>query len=300
MKRWEVTYCGKPFLLYANSPEEIRKEWSNCMDEGSDIQPYTNNSYQRMIDEIKSKSEFIGERLGKNQRDKREWYKLKCFCGDVIVRFAVDVTDGEYYTCCEYQVWECNRLIAPITWTMCEIEKFYHKIFNVGRMKYVEYSFRAYGQPKLTKPKELKGVKSIGSAIFIPNHCNPQIFIEGNDVWIKHTDYFSQMWRPPEGERLDMPISYYAKKYFEKTRTEKFIYSDGWGSIVLRNEAWLKLENLVPMCEYRELIRTQIAREILKQQKVVIRGMSDSVENEWERFWENVVKVVRGHLGIIE
>ena len=45
IKRWEVTYCGKPFLLYADSPDKIKEDWSSCMDEGSDIKPWTNTRH---------------------------------------------------------------------------------------------------------------------------------------------------------------------------------------------------------------------------------------------------------------
>lgn len=300
MKRWEVTYYREPFLLYADTIEEVKQQWGSCMDEGSDIRPYTDTRYMKMVDEIKNGSEFIGEKLCPNQRDKREWYKCNCFCGEVFVRFSVDIADGIYYNYCQYQVWEHNRFITPITWTICDIEKFYNNIFAVDKMRYVEYSFRAHGQPKLSRPKELKGIKSIGSAEFIPKHCNTQTFIKDNDVWIKHTDYFSRLWRPPAGERVDMPQSYYLNKYFNISRTEKFVYADNWGGIVLRNEAWLKIENLIPMCKYKDISYLQIAREILQLQKRVITGMSIPVENEWERYWENVVKLVRNEIGITE
>ena len=74
--------------------------------------------------------------------------------------------------------------------------------------------------------------------------------------------------------------------------------SAGKGDIILRNEAWLKIENLVPMCEYREMSYLQIARQVLKEQQFVIKGMSSGVEAEWERFWEKVVKLVREYIGI--
>ena len=99
-------------------------------------------------------------------------------------------------------------------------------------------------------------------------------------------------------KRIDMPLSYYAKKYFDTDINKKFIYDDCWGDIILRNEAWLEIENLVPMCEYREMSYLQIAREVLKEQQFVIKGMSSDVEAEWERFWEKVVRLVREYIGI--
>ena len=52
------------------------------------------------------------------------------------------------------------------------------------------------------------------------------------------------------------------------------------------------------MCEYREMSYLQIAREVLKEQQFVIKGMSSGVEAEWERFWEKVVRLVRDYIGI--
>ena len=88
IKRWEVTYCGKPFLLYADSPDKIKEDWSSYMDEGSDIKPWTNTHHIDLVKEIKDKSEFVGNKLSKNQRDMREWYRAKCFCGDILIRLS--------------------------------------------------------------------------------------------------------------------------------------------------------------------------------------------------------------------
>lgn len=77
----------------------------------------------------------------------------------------------------------------------------------------------------------------------------------------------------------------------------KFIYSDCWGSIILRNEAWIKLENLIPLCKYREMNYSQIASDVLSRQKYSIKGMSNEVCLEWERYWRNVVKYVCEYIG---
>lgn len=243
-------------------------------------------------------AEYVGQYHRKNGYEIRECYKTTCFCGKVLVQFTLDTRDNTYVDCVHYQVWEWGYILVPIAWTFSNPRDFYNNIVNVGRMKYIEYSFRSYGQPKLDKPKELKGVKTIGSVDFIAKHCKPQIFIKDNDIWIKHTDYFSPEWRPPAGERIDMPMNYYLKKYFGKTKSEKFIYSDCWGSIILRNEAWIKLENLIPLCKYREMNYSQIAGDVLRQQKFSVKGMSDEVCLEWGRYWQNVVKYVCEYIGV--
>ena len=297
IKRWQVISSGKPLVLYGDTPDEIREKW-NCVDKDCDIVPYENDEYIEYIDKIKAVSEYIGQYHRKNGYEIRECYKTTCFCGKVLIQITLDTRDNTYVDCVHYQVWEWGYILVPIAWTFSNPRDFYNNIVNVGRMKYIEYSFRSYGQPKLDKPKELKGVKTIGSVDFIAKHCKPQIFIKDNDIWIKHTDYFSPEWRPPVGERIDMPMNYYLKKYFGKMKSEKFIYSDCWGSIILRTEAWIKLENLIPLCKYREINYNQIASDVLRQQKCNVKGMSDEVCLEWERYWQNVVKYVCEYIGV--
>lgn len=280
-------------MLYAENLDVLKSNWKDYIDDGSEIELYLNTEYLDYIDKIKSNIKYIGQYHKKNGYEIRECYSTTCFCGKVLIQLTLDTRDNTYLDYVQYQVWEWGYVLVPISWTVGTPKDFYNNIINVDRMKYVEYSFRSYGEPKLTRPKELKGIKSIGSAEFIAKKCNTQVFVEGNNVWIKHTDYFSPIWRPPAGEKIDMPLSYYLRKYFGKNKSEKFIYPDGWGSIVLRNEAWIRLNNLVPMCKYKEMNHTQIAREILRQQKFVVSGMNDEVCLEWERYWERVVKLVR-------
>lgn len=115
------------------------------------------------------------------------------------------------------------------------------------------YSFRKYGQPKLEKPSELKGLKQIGSANF-NKHCKCPIFVLNDDVWIKHRDFFSETFEPTDSNDIGADLSTICKKYFnqEKKCVKDFVYSDTWGDVVLRNEAWLILKNGI---KYQELLR---------------------------------------------
>ena len=96
-----------------------------------------------------------------------------------------------------------------------------------------------------------------------------------------------------------MPTSYYLKKYFDKIKKDKFTYPDGWGSIILRNNAWLVIRNAVPMLLCREIDYAQIARMIWESQaKVEKIGLYDDISLEWLRFWEDAVKKARAYLGV--
>ena len=123
----------------------------------------------------------------------------------------------------------------PFGWTLSNPKKFLN-IYGDNQLKFIHYSIRKYGQPKLDKPKELKGVKQAFSVDYIPNRCRCPIFILGNDVWIQHNDYFSESMKTPI-EDIGTPLSYRCEKYLGKQKKEKFIYPDTWGEIVLRKSS---------------------------------------------------------------
>lgn len=56
---------------------------------------------------------------------------------------------------------------------------------------------RIFGEPKLKKPKELNNIKQSGNISFCRNKCKCPYFIKGNDIYIKHQDYFSKSFEPP-------------------------------------------------------------------------------------------------------
>ena len=123
-----------------------------------------------------------------------------------------------------------------------------------------------------------------------------QIFIKDNDAYLKHTDYFSSSWKPPKGERIDMPLSYYMKKYFSKDKKDKFVYPDCWGDIVLRNEAWILLKDIIPLIKTEnEVIATQKILK-LQQQERKYSHINSSNECEWKNFWERVTKYIKNTL----
>ena len=223
-----------------------------------------------------------------------EIYQHKCGYSDVNVLVSKDTRDGVYYN---YAQWHKEPHFTECVggWELSDIQTVYD-IININPLNYVEYSKRKYNQPKLNKPKELKGIKAFSKAEFIDKHSSPQLYAMGDDVWIKHTDYFSPSWRPPEGERIDMPLNYYLNKYFNKSRKAKFTYEDCWGEIVLRCEAWLKIENLISIIKFELLDKKAyhwLAEKIFVSQYNVVkyeRVFKRSGNDYWIRFWEDVVK----------
>lgn len=289
MNRYKITFNnGQTLLLYKPTQSDINIQlYENDFGGIQSITPYTDTSHLEYITKIKQQSKFLGYDLHNHETYKCPYYK-----GYLVIQFAKDPTDNTYYDYAQYIEYKDNRFIEPVTKTMSTPEKVYNLI-SLKHPEYIVYSHRYYGEPKLPKPKELKGIKQLCSVDFISNKCRTPIFIKDNDLWIKHSDYFSSEWRPPKGERLDMPLSYYAKKYFNKEKNEKFVYPDCWGSIVLRNEAWLHIKDIIPM------IRTEnpanIAKTILELQAKDNYSPHDldSLDCEWCNYWENIIRKVQ-------
>lgn len=156
-------------------------------------------------------------------------------------------------------------------------------------IRFILHSFRRFGEPKIKKPKELRGIKRIFSIDYIPKKCKCQVFIKNNDVWIKHRDYFSEGYTPTI-EELGMPLNYFAEKFMDKNRPKKFIYDDAWGAVIFRNEAWLKIENLVHEIKSGKF-ELDIVNEIREQQERIHElNKYELCCSDMERFWEKVIR----------
>lgn len=293
MKRWKVTFTnGNKILLYYESKEKLAEIFKTNPVKSIDL--YDDIFYLPYIGKIKSSSKLIYAIDCSTFIE--EYYKCKYNKGELVIRLSKDKTDNKYYDIAEYQENEVSIYTLPITYTLSTPKEVW-KIINEPNLEYIVYSHRYYGEPKLSKPKELKGIKSIGSAIFIPKKCNPQIFVNGNDIYIKHTDYFSCSWQPPKGERINKGQSYYMNKYFDENRKEKFIYTDNYADIVLRNDAWILLRNSIQVIKSttNHLDFTQLVLQQQKKDKYTQFTTNDSIL-EWRRFWEDVYTKVDNYL----
>jgi hypothetical protein len=209
-------------------------------------------------------------------------------------------TDGFYYGNCEIQETNIDpntlkekdcfgSLVAPITWELISCKDFLNKY--TCKVEFEEYSKRKYGEPKLSKPTELKNTPQFTSVEYIHNKCTCPIFINGDDVWIKHKDYFSESFRPP-AEDIGKSQNYILKKYFGAEKSNKFIYSDSWGDIVLRNEAWLCLKNLYKKIKYCGEIQSNFEVQKTVNNFYNIKYKADDVidgVNNMSKFYENLI-----------
>lgn len=235
---------------------------------------------------------LISVQMNTDGSEQRETYEGNCFLGKIRIRLGKNLLTGQYYQLVQYQVQAAEKFVVPILWKSCMTETFWNQILSVSPCRYEVYSSRIYRQPKLKKPKEISGINSFGSACYIRKHCSPKLYLSGNDLWLKHTDYFSSVFCPEQNEQ-GKSQNYYLEKYFDKSKANKFTYTDNWGAIVLRNEAWIVIRELIPLI-YTELPNYQIADIILESQIQVEQGINNDVT--WRDFWKDAVRVTRNYL----
>ena len=204
--------------------------------------------------------------------------------GTCIATLHQDASDGVWYDFCKYQLWKNGALVVPVTFTLTTPDNFCKEfIFPTS-----EYTVLCSGK-KVQKPQELKGIRKFASVPF-DGKSQCQLFLSGDDLYINHSDYFSQMWRPPADD-IGKPTSYYMKKYFGVLRPEKFIYADSWGAIVIRNRAWLQITNFVQLVKH--LNSTQVATTVWPMIRQFHHWATEEYNLEWERFLEAVAKVTQ-------
>lgn len=115
MKRWEVTYLGKPFMLYGNTAEEVVRKYSTTIDKGSDVVelPYPQELFDKLTE------------LPIVHRDSKgyEYREVNTGCNYCTYRINKDESDGRYYDMVQYRI-NCGRLIAPALWSTCAAQEF--------------------------------------------------------------------------------------------------------------------------------------------------------------------------------
>ena len=287
MKRWEITTerFDKPILIYAETIEQA-KEW--CKNDGIiNIEEWLDKEYLKSIENIINQCEIIGTQP-RSKNMVREWYKTVLPDGKLIIRFVKDLTDELYLDTAQYQFMSNDCRVYPITFS-CSTPKEVERLFFSSPLSCEIPIVRFYGQQKIQKPAELKGIKQAFSADFIPKKCTCQCFLKDGDLWIKHRDFFSQSHRPAP-EDIGTPLSYRLEKYFGKTKSKKFIYPDYWGDIVLRNEAWIVFRNFAD-CFVRDRHPpvTSMVKAFLQSDKMK-RNYITSLSNDWERLFEKGFK----------
>ena len=277
MQRFDVKLSdGHILKLYFTSVNEAKNQYP-------DAEITENNDYRYLKYIEKIQSAAVQSANKERGFETREVYKLELPIGTALVRMSKDNNDGVYYDFCEYQIMENTDFVYPIGFIWSDPKEFCDK-YLIEPLEYEILSFRRHIDPKLAKPKELKGIKPSGKVMWLGDKATCQYFIKDNDVYIKHRDYFSPTYCKPED--IGTPLEYRLNKYGIKPAKNKFIYPDNWGAIVLRNEAWIKLNNLIPIIRQSStprLLGGQISELQRKYHK-----FTRKLDMEWDRFWEEL------------
>lgn len=278
MNRWYVTTPNGTVKLYADRKEDIK------LDGMTNIEPCYDKNYLKYIKIIKSNADFMG------CSNNRELYSYSLNGDNIFIKLSKD-KDGDYYDYAMYQVRHQSDVIIPIMFTMSTPEDVVKLFFDIPKVQYLVHSKRKYGEPKLSKPKELSKIKQTCSIQY--NHkCSFPVYIKENDVWIKSKDYFSPVFMPKDTKDIGTPLNYRLKKYFntDKSYLDKFIYSDSWGEIVLRAEAWLCFTNIMPSIRQNWYNASKIMYNTMKKNDVNMRDktIDDSCFREWKWFYESL------------
>lgn len=116
---------------------------------------------------------------------------------------------------------------------------------NINNIECELLSYRCFGEPKLSKPKILKGLKPIKSFDLIKKKVN--VFDLGNgELVLYFGTLFSKLASFPEKEDMTLPTSALAEKYqFNKGSYKNFIYPDAWCSIYDRNEGYILVKGIL-------------------------------------------------------
>ncbi len=277
-QRFAVTNSNGTMKLYYNDIKQAKENWPDCKVKSIE----DSNAHEEFADKIVEKSiKILFDAKG------RTVCQLTFPWGWGLFRFTRH--GDSWLDLCEYQLHNSNDKKESELWTLSQPEQIWNELVNVDPA-FIELQAVCKSKGgKLTKPKELKGIKRIGSVKYSKASCGA--FIVGDDIYINHNDYFSPIWTPPDPEYRGKPLSVVVEHYFGKQKKEKFIYADNWGGVVLQNVAWLKFKDYVPL--FKHMKSNDIA--LLMRNQVFEKNGFDTRKGghqDWLMFAERVCELV--------
>lgn len=277
-QRFAVTNDNGTMKLYYNSIEQAKESWPECKIE--------------LIEQSNKHTEFVNKIAEKSVKTlfdnrNRTVCQLVFSWGWGLFRFTKQ--NNDWLDLCEYQLHNSNDKKETELWMLGQPEAVWNEIININPTFIELQAVCKFKGGKLTRPKELKGLKQIGSVQYRKLKC--PIFVVDNDIYINHHEYFCPVWIPPDPEYRFAPLNVQAEHYFGKSKSKKFIYDDCWGSIVLQNVAWLKFQNYVPLFKYMKF--NDIAL-MMRNQVFESHGFDTTkgAYQEWLSFAEKVCTLV--------
>lgn len=249
---------------------------------GSEVEEIDDTEHLPYIDLLMERSSGEIVTMQRPPSDIRYYFKAETPFGICEIMLSKDADDGHFYDFCQYRLHEIGKLQIPVLWTISSPKSAYSELFT-GKTGY----FILEMGKKPTKPKELKGIKQIGTVGFL-NRAACQFFVVENDLFVKHTDYISPSYR--RDEDIGTPLEYRARKYGMGEKKNKFVYADCWGDIVIRQVVWLRIVNIMPLV--KRMNHVQVGMEICRLM-CEYHGFNQLNDPEWQRFWERAAVMLR-------
>ena len=284
MKRFKVqTRDNHTLLLYYPTKEKAQENYPDAI-----VTEHTDQSYVEYIEQMLATA--VDCKTAERNGSTVYLLRFNTSVGTCLVLLHRDLGDDIWYDFCEYQLWKSGMLLAPVTKTLSTPAEFCKKFLFPA----VEYRVLCMGKRgEVKKPQILKGIQKFATVDFVPKKCACQLFLDNQDLYIKHNDYFSPMYCRPED--AGTPLSYRAKKYdIKENPREKFIYVDNWGAIVLRRVAWIKVTNFIHLVHHMNDM--QVSATVWSMLRSYHRWSDDEQNGEWERFLETVAVTTRRYL----
>lgn len=106
-------------------------------------------------------------------------------------------------------------------------------------------AYRCFGDVKIAKPKELKGLKHVKEFAFKGKKV--KVFhTVGDNIVLYFGTLFSRIASFPDEADMALPASALAAKYhFHKSSYKNFVYHDAWCTIYNRNEGYILVKGLL-------------------------------------------------------
>ena len=265
--------------LYYEDIYKAREQHPEC-----EIRPLDNTLTNKWCNSIISKSCGPLYEVQHDLRSIRKYFQVSHPAGQCDVILSYDPYDGNYYDICRYRIHKFGSLTIPVLWDITTPEKFFSSLTDKMEIRVLCEGF------KVTKPKDLNKLERVGSVKFSKATCT--IYRKSDRIYIKHNDFFSPTYCKPED--IGTPLSYRMQKYGMNPRREKFCYADNWGDIVLRRRAWIEIKHAYSVVDY--LNASQFSRMAATQWNKLYPSLTVGALMEWERFFEDVYKVLKSNL----
>lgn len=185
MNRYEVSYLGKPFMLYGVSESQVLQEYKDMIDKGSNIRlpEYPKSTFDKL-----TQCELVATK--ETEKEIHELRKVKTDVGNILFRIGKDKNDGRYFDLVTYRR-TSGKLVMPCLKSVCNAAEFIERYCQYTPIKKSGF---------VISPKEIKKIakKSLGK---VQNHSiwrdsDGYVYFGYNADWGKRVKDFYNKFMP--------------------------------------------------------------------------------------------------------